>query len=45
MIGCLNSDFSGYGQKDAHELMTYLRNYLDEDLNRVKKKAIIETRD
>ena len=37
------SHFSGYLQQDAHELLVCLLDYIHEDLNRVKKKPIVET--
>ena len=41
-IGKLNSAFSGLNQQDAQELMSFLLDYLHEDLNRIKKKPYIE---
>lgn len=37
--------FSGYNQHDSGELITYLLDGLHEDLNRVKKKPYVETKD
>jgi ubiquitin carboxyl-terminal hydrolase 4/11/15 len=37
--------FSGYQQHDASELINYLLDLLHEDLNRVKVKPYVETKD
>lgn len=37
--------FSGYNQHDSGELITYLLDGLHEDLNRVKVKPYVETKD
>lgn len=37
--------FTGYNQHDSGELITYLLDGLHEDLNRVKDKPYVETKD
>ena len=37
--------FSGYNQHDSGELVTYLLDGLHEDLNKIKKKPYVETKD
>ena len=37
--------FSGYNQHDSGELITYLLDGLHEDLNRVKVKPYVESKD
>ncbi|KAL5551499.1 hypothetical protein UlMin_001675 [Ulmus minor] len=37
--------FSGYNQHDAQELLAFLLDGLHEDLNRIKRKPFIETKD
>ena len=37
--------FSGYNQHDSGELITYLLDGLHEDLNKIKKKPYVETKD
>uniref|UniRef100_A0A5K3ELA3 Ubiquitin carboxyl-terminal hydrolase n=2 Tax=Mesocestoides corti TaxID=53468 RepID=A0A5K3ELA3_MESCO len=37
--------FAGYQQHDAQELMNFLLDFLNEDLNKVKQKPYIEVRD
>lgn len=37
--------FSGYNQHDSQELLAFLLDGLHEDLNRVKQKPYIETKD
>ena len=37
--------FSGYNQHDSGELITFLLDGLHEDLNRIKKKPYVETKD
>ena len=41
-LGKLNEMYAGNGQQDAHELLTYLLDYLHEDLNAVKKRPYRE---
>lgn len=41
-IGCFASQFSGWGQQDAHELITFMLDGIHEDLNRKKVKEITE---
>lgn len=38
MIGKFAAQFSGFGQQDSQELISYLIDGLQEDLNLVKKK-------
>eukprot|EP00039_Didymoeca_costata_P012676 m.183615 g.183615 ORF g.183615 m.183615 type:complete len:1137 (+) comp15547_c0_seq2:255-3665(+) len=45
IIGKMNTTFSGLNQQDAQEFMTFLLDYLHEDLNRIKKKPYIEEPD
>ncbi len=45
VIGKRVSKFSGYGQQDSCELLTFLLDLLHEDLNRVVKKPYIEISD
>ncbi|OHT11697.1 Clan CA, family C19, ubiquitin hydrolase-like cysteine peptidase [Tritrichomonas foetus] len=42
-IGQFAPQFSGYGQQDSHELITFLLDGLHEDLNRCKEKPIIDS--
>lgn len=44
-IGRLASQFVGYGQQDSQELLSYLLDGLHEDLNKIKKKPIIDSKD
>ncbi len=44
-IGKYQPMFSGYNQHDSGELITYLLDGLHEDLNRVKVKPYVETKD
>jgi len=37
--------FSGYNQHDSGELINYLLDGLHEDLNRIKVKPYVETKD
>eukprot|EP01124_Arcella_intermedia_P023070 TRINITY_DN3578_c0_g1_i1.p1 TRINITY_DN3578_c0_g1~~TRINITY_DN3578_c0_g1_i1.p1 ORF type:complete len:960 (+),score=199.61 TRINITY_DN3578_c0_g1_i1:223-2880(+) len=37
--------FTGYAQHDSHELLAFLLDGLHEDLNRIKKKPYVETKD
>lgn len=42
VIGKRVSKFSGFGQQDSCELLTFLLDLLHEDLNRVLKKPYVE---
>ncbi len=44
-IGKFQPMFTGYNQHDSGELITYLLDGLHEDLNRVKDKPYVETKD
>lgn len=44
-IGKFQPMFSGYNQHDSSELINYLLDGLHEDLNRVKEKPYVETKD
>lgn len=44
-IGKFQPMFSGYNQHDSGELITYLLDGLHEDLNRVKVKPYVESKD
>jgi ubiquitin carboxyl-terminal hydrolase 4/11 len=44
-IGKYQPMFSGYNQHDSGELITFLLDGLHEDLNRIKKKPYVETKD
>lgn len=44
-IGKFQPMFSGYNQHDSGELITYLLDGLHEDLNRVKNKPYVESKD
>lgn len=44
-IGIYQPMFSGYSQHDSGELVNYLLDGLHEDLNRVKQKPLVETKD
>ena len=37
--------FAGYLQHDAQELMNFLLDFLNEDLNKIKEKPYIEVKD
>ena len=37
--------FAGYQQHDAQELMNFLLDFLNEDLNKIKRKPYIEVKD
>lgn len=41
VIGRFAPQFSGYGQQDSHELITFMLDGIHEDLNRVTKKPIV----
>ncbi|KAL4464783.1 hypothetical protein ABPG74_011344 [Tetrahymena malaccensis] len=41
IIGKFAPQFSGYSQQDSHELLSYLLDGIHEDLNRVKKKPLV----
>ncbi|EAR95433.2 ubiquitin carboxyl-terminal hydrolase (macronuclear) [Tetrahymena thermophila SB210] len=41
IIGRFAPQFSGYSQQDSHELLSYLLDGIHEDLNRVKKKPLV----
>ena len=41
-LGSRISRFSGYGQQDSAELVTFLLDLVHEDLNRVKEKPYVE---
>lgn len=41
-IGQKAPQFQGYQQQDSQELMSFLMDGLNEDLNRVKKKPVVE---
>lgn len=43
-IGKYQPMFSGYNQHDSGELITYLLDGLHEDLNKIKKKPYVETK-
>ena len=45
VLGKRVARFSGYGQQDACELLTFLLDLIHEDLNRVKKKPYVEMPD
>ena len=45
VIGKYGPSFSGYGQQDSQEFLTFLLDGLQEDLNRVLKKPYIEKPD
>ena len=45
VIARVASQFSGYRQHDAHELLTYLLDGVDEDLNRNLSKPYVERKD
>ena len=45
VIGRVATQFSGYRQHDAHELLTYLLDGIDEDLNRNLSKPYVERKD
>ena len=45
VLGKRVARFSGYGQQDACELLSYLLDLIHEDLNRVKKKPYVEMPD
>lgn len=45
VLGKANSLFSGYGQQDSQEFVSWLVDALHEDLNRVHKKPYIENPD
>ena len=44
-LGCVNEQFSGYGQEDCHELISVLLDNLHEDLNYVTEKRYVELKD
>ncbi|XP_067933232.1 ubiquitin carboxyl-terminal hydrolase 4-like [Watersipora subatra] len=44
-VGRFAPRFSGYHQQDSHELMAFLLDGLHEDLNRIRVKPYIETKD
>uniref|UniRef100_A0A183IIS5 ubiquitinyl hydrolase 1 n=1 Tax=Soboliphyme baturini TaxID=241478 RepID=A0A183IIS5_9BILA len=44
-VGRYQPMFSGYQQQDSHELMAFLLDGLHEELNRVKNKPYMETKD
>lgn len=43
VIGRFAPQFSGYGQQDSHELITFMLDGIHEDLNRVTKKPVVES--
>jgi len=45
LIYYLHFKFSGYNQQDSQEMLSYLLDGLHEDLNRIKKKPIVQTLD
>lgn len=45
IIGKFAGQFSGYGQQDSQEFISYLIDGLQEDLNLVKNKQNFETSD
>ncbi len=45
VIGKRVSKFSGFGQQDSAELISYVLDLLHEDLNRVKSKPYVEVKD
>lgn len=44
-VGHFKPEFSGYQQQDSQELMAFLLDGLHEDLNRIRKKPYIETKE
>jgi len=44
-VGRFKPEFSGYQQQDSQELMAFLLDGLHEDLNRIKKKPYVETKE
>ncbi|ESO00675.1 hypothetical protein HELRODRAFT_101065 [Helobdella robusta] len=44
-VGRFKPEFSGYQQQDSQELMAFLLDGLHEDLNRIRKKPYIETKE
>eukprot|EP01061_Rhynchopus_euleeides_P013813 TRINITY_DN23998_c0_g2_i2.p1 TRINITY_DN23998_c0_g2~~TRINITY_DN23998_c0_g2_i2.p1 ORF type:complete len:707 (+),score=203.63 TRINITY_DN23998_c0_g2_i2:208-2328(+) len=44
-LGAVNDTFSGYGQEDCHELISFLLDRLHEDLNYVTEKKYVELKD
>jgi len=44
-LGALNPTYAGYSQQDSQELISFILDMLHEDLNRVKKKPYIITKD
>lgn len=45
MIGQYAGQFSGFGQQDSQQFISYLIDGLQEDLNLVKNKQTFETKD
>lgn len=44
-VGCFAPQFSGYQQQDSHELLAFLLDGLQEDLNHIRKKPYILLKD
>ena len=44
-VGRFKPEFSGYQQQDSQELMAFLLDGLHEDLNRIKSKPYVETKE
>ena len=44
-VGRFKPEFSGYQQQDSQELMAFLLDGLHEDLNRIKRKPYVETKE